>query len=58
MTGGSPTEAEFRKRLAAIGLPLDGPAFNAALAGARRLRAQVVEIESFLAQLPRESKPK
>jgi hypothetical protein len=42
------TEAEFRARLAALGLTLDAKAFAAAWAGAQHLRAEVARVEAYL----------
>jgi hypothetical protein len=42
------TEADFRGRLAAIGLTLDDKAFTAAWAGAQHLRGEVAKIETYL----------
>lgn len=42
------TEAEFRARLAALGLTLDAKAFAAAWAGAQHLRAEVARVDAFL----------
>jgi len=42
------TEADFRARLAALGLTLDEKAFAAAWAGAQHLRAEVARIEAYL----------
>ncbi len=42
------TEAEFRARLAAIGVTLDAKAFAAAWAGAQHLRAEVARVEAYL----------
>lgn len=42
------TEAEFRSRLAALGLTLDDRAFAAAFAGAQHLRAEVARVQSWL----------
>lgn len=42
------TEAEFRARLAELGLTLDDKAFAAAWAGAQRLRGEVARIEDYL----------
>ncbi|WP_431300548.1 hypothetical protein [Tabrizicola sp. BL-A-41-H6] len=43
------TEADFRARLAALGLTLDEKAFAAAWAGAQHLRGEVAKIEAYLA---------
>lgn len=43
------TEAEFRARLAALGLHLDDKAFAAAYAGALHLRAEVARLETWAA---------
>ncbi|MES2914330.1 MAG: hypothetical protein V4753_04330 [Pseudomonadota bacterium] len=43
------TEAEFRARLAALGLTLDARAFAIAWAGARHLRAEVAKVDAYLA---------
>lgn len=42
------TEAEFRARLAAIGLTLDDQAFAAAWAGAQHLRGEVAKVQAYL----------
>jgi hypothetical protein len=42
------TEAEFRARLAALGLELDAKAFAAAWAGAQHLRGEVARLQAFL----------
>lgn len=42
------TEADFRARLAALGLTLDEKAFAAAWAGAQHLRGEVAKIEAYL----------
>jgi hypothetical protein len=42
------TEAEFRARLAALGLTLDAKAFAAAWAGAQHLRGEVAKVEAYL----------
>ncbi len=42
------TEAEFRARLAALGLTLDDKAFAAAWAGAQHLRAEVARVQAYL----------
>lgn len=42
------TEAEFRARLAELGLHLDDKAFAAAWAGAQHLRAEVARVETYL----------
>lgn len=42
------TEAEFRARLAALGLKLDATAFAAAWKGAQHLRTEVARIEAYL----------
>ena len=42
------TEAEFRARLAALGLTLDEKAFAAAWAGAQHLRGEVARIKAYL----------
>lgn len=44
------TEAAFRVLLAQNGLQLEGPAFDAALQGARRLRSEIARIDAYLAQ--------
>ena len=44
------TEAEFRARLAALGLTLDARAFAAAWAGAQHLRAEVARMDVWLAK--------
>jgi hypothetical protein len=46
------TEAEFRARLAALGITLDDKAFAAAFKGARHLRAEVARLETWLSQNP------
>ena len=40
------TEAEFRARLAALGITLDDRAFAAASKGAQHLRAEVARIDT------------
>ena len=42
-------EAEFRALLAEIGLDLKGVAFAAALQGGRNLRAQIAQLDAYLA---------
>jgi hypothetical protein len=42
------TEAEFRARLAALGLTLDAKAFAAAWAGAQHLRDEVAKVQAYL----------
>ena len=42
------TEAEFRARLAALGLTLDAKAFDAAWKGAQHLRDEVARIDAYL----------
>ena len=42
------TEADFRARLAALGLTLDEKAFAAAWAGAQHLRGEVSKVEAYL----------
>ena len=42
-------EAEFRALLAENGLALEGTAFAAALEGGRHLRAQIVQLDAYLA---------
>lgn len=42
------TEAEFRARLAALGLTLDDKAFAVAWTGAQYLRREVDRIEDYL----------
>lgn len=42
------TEAEFRARLAALGLTLDDKAFAAAWAGAQHLRGEVARVHAYL----------
>ena len=42
------TEAEFRVRLAALGLTFDDRAFAAAWAGAQHLQAEVAKIRAYL----------
>jgi hypothetical protein len=44
------TEAEFKARLAALGLVLDSRAFAAAWSGAQRLRAEMTRVDVYLAQ--------
>ena len=44
------TEAEFRARLAALGLSLDDKAFAAAWAGAQHLRAEVAKVGTYLSK--------
>jgi hypothetical protein len=44
------TEAEFRARLAALGLTLEPRALAAALEGANRLRAEMARLDSYLAR--------
>ena len=46
------TESDFRERLKALGIILDDKAFAAAFKGAQHLRAQVAQIEAFLATKP------
>lgn len=46
------TEAEFRARLAALGLTLDDRAFAAAWAGAQHLRGQVAQVQDWLKSQP------
>jgi hypothetical protein len=46
------TEAQFRARLAALGLTLDEKAFAAAFKGAQHLRGEVAKIETYLTQKP------
>ena len=41
-------EADFRARLAALGLELDARAFAAAWAGAQHLRAEVGRVQAWL----------
>lgn len=43
------TEADFRARLAALGIALDAKAFAAAFKGAQQLRAEIAKIETYLA---------
>lgn len=43
------TEAEFRARLAALGLHLDDKAFAAAFKGAQHLRAEIARLKTYLA---------
>jgi hypothetical protein len=45
------TEAEFKARLAALGLVLDSRAFAAAWIGAQRLRAEMTRVDAYLAQV-------
>lgn len=42
------TEAEFRARLAALGLALEARAFAAAWAGAQHLRAEMARVAAYL----------
>jgi hypothetical protein len=42
------TAAEYRARLAALGLSLDDKAFAAAWAGAQHLRAEGAKVETYL----------
>ena len=42
------TEAEFRARLAALGLTLDDKAFAAAWAGAQHLRGEATKVDAYL----------
>jgi len=42
------TEAEFRARLAALGLTLDASAFAAAWKGAQHLRAEAARVDAYL----------
>jgi hypothetical protein len=42
------TEAQFRARLAALGLVLDDRAFAAALAGARHLQGEAGKVRAYL----------
>ena len=44
------TEAEFRARLAALGLTLDDKAFAAAWAGAQHLLAEAARVRDYLAK--------
>lgn len=44
------TETAFRDRLVALGLTLDEPALAAAWLGAQHLRAQVAQLDAWLAQ--------
>jgi hypothetical protein len=44
------TEAEFRARLAALGLTLDERAFAAAWVGAQHLRGEVAKVEAYLSK--------
>jgi hypothetical protein len=44
------TEAEFRARLAALGLTLDEKAFAAAWVGAQHLRGEVAKVEAYLSK--------
>lgn len=44
------TEAEFRTRLAALGLTLDAKAFAAAWTGAQHLRAEIAKVQAYLAR--------
>lgn len=44
------TEAQFRARLAALGLKLDDTAFAAAWAGAQHLRGEVARLRAYLAK--------
>lgn len=45
------TEIEFRARLAAAGLKLEGAAFAAAWAGAQHLTREIARIDDYLAKL-------
>ena len=42
-------EAEFRALLAENGMALEGIAFTAALQGGRNLRAQIAQLDAYLA---------
>ena len=42
------TDADFRARLAALGLTLDDKAFVAAWAGAQHLRGEVAKVDAYL----------
>lgn len=42
------TKADFRDRLAALGLTLDAKAFAAAWKGAQHLRDEVARIDTYL----------
>jgi hypothetical protein len=44
------TEAEFRARLASLGLTLDERAFAAAWVGAQHLRGEVAKVEAYLSK--------
>lgn len=44
------TKDEFRARLAAVGLNLNGPAFAAAWQGAQHLTREIARIDAYLAQ--------
>jgi hypothetical protein len=44
------TEAEFRARLAALGLTLDEKALAAAWSGAQHLRTEVAKVRAYLAK--------
>lgn len=44
------TEEAFRVLLTENGLKLEGKAFDAALQGARHLRAEIARIDAFLAK--------
>ena len=44
------TEADYRARLATLGLKLDDKAFAAAWAGAQHLRAEIALIAAYLAK--------
>ena len=43
------TEAEFRALLGQNGLALEGAAFTAAQQGGRHLRAQIAQLDAYLA---------
>ena len=43
------SEAEFRVLLAENGMALEGIAFTAALQGGRNLRAQIAQLDAYLA---------
>lgn len=42
------TEADFRARLAALGIALDDRAFAAAWAGAQHLRGEIARVQTWL----------
>jgi hypothetical protein len=44
------TEADFRARLAALGIQLDDRAFTAAFEDAQKLRSEAARLEAYLAR--------